>query len=1018
MSTCQTKAVGGGGGGAGDERKLVTVMFADISGFTALSTRMDPEDVRGLMNRCFDALVPSIDRYGGTIDKFIGDEIMAIFGAPVAFENHAERALRAALEMQESLERFNAAERSQLEMHVGVNTGTVLAGGVGSAGRRQYSVMGDAVNLAARLKEAAGVGTILAGPATFRLCAPLFEFEAKEPMSVKGRPDPITAYRLLGLLADAPRRGAAGFSSPLVGRQVELLTLRGAVDALSAGTGSVVSIVGDPGLGKSRLVSELRRSVESQVRWFEGRALSHTERVNYGIARELLFGLLGGDGEQPPQDLSPAALPYLRRLAGRPNDPEDELELGALQPDALQRRMHQAFSDLVAACCRRGPVVLAWEDLHWADPSSLRLLESLLPLCDRAPILVLLAFRAGEGRLAEWLGRVRMESGTSHRVVALNPLRPDESDLLIEHLLSIDALPQATRDAILAKAEGNPFFLEELLRSLVMDGSSERLEVPDTLNGVIAARIDRLPVDDKRVLQTASVFGRIFARPALSGLLAEDGATIALAPSLVELERRELVRRHTDAEHIFKHALTHEVAYGGLLKSRRRQLHEMAARIVAALFPEAIDERSAELGFHYERAEMHDKAATFLAAAGDRARRTFSSTEAIAFYRAALEELRMAPESEVPAMEQRSRTAGLHEKLADVYTQIGHQDEARRSLREADAVLESNDRIGRSRLIRKEGASWVAERRPADAVMAFDRADAALAFSNDDDDAAARHEWIENQLERGWANYWLGQAGAITADAVRLGPLVERNGTAAQRASFLRNLVLAAFRNDRYVVSDRTLAHARSGVEAATASHQPMILAHTIFMLGFCHLWRDEHADAVSTLNQALRLAERIGDAERVVLCLSYLVVVHRKRGDLPLAREGVERSLKAATDANMHAYVALARANQAWLGWRDQDFAAAKLHGLAALRGWGQLSFPGRGFALWPLAGTAVAEGRPAEAIEHVRAMLATDQMRYPAELESELERVIRSWDAGDRNDATARLNSAIVIAARHGYL
>lgn len=235
MSTCQTKAVGGGGGGAGDERKLVTVMFADISGFTALSTRMDPEDVRGLMNRCFDALVPSIDRYGGTIDKFIGDEIMAIFGAPVAFENHAERALRAALEMQESLERFNAAERSQLEMHVGVNTGTVLAGGVGSAGRRQYSVMGDAVNLAARLKEAAGVGTILAGPATFRLCAPLFEFEAKEPMSVKGRPDPITAYRLLGLLADAPRRGAAGFSSPLVGRQVELLTLRGAVDALSAG---------------------------------------------------------------------------------------------------------------------------------------------------------------------------------------------------------------------------------------------------------------------------------------------------------------------------------------------------------------------------------------------------------------------------------------------------------------------------------------------------------------------------------------------------------------------------------------------------------------------------------------------------------------------------------------------------------------------------------------------------------------------------------------------------------------
>ena len=1001
-----------------DERKLVTVVFADISGFTALSQDMDPEDVRALMNRCFDALVPAIDAYGGTVDKFIGDEIMAIFGAPVAYEDHAGRALQAALDMQSSLVHFNEREGSQLAMHVGVNTGTVLAGGVGSLGRRQYSVMGDVVNLAARLKDAAAIGTILVGPATFRLGTPLFAFDGLEPLTLKGRSAPVAVYRLKGLATDGAKHEIAILSSPLVGRESELSTLRSAVDGLASGKGSVTSIVGDPGLGKSRLVLELRRSVGAGVRWGEGRALSHADRMNYAIARDLLLDLFRDEGESPSVELPPATAPYLRRLAGLPLATDEARDLEGLLPEALQRRMHQAFREYVRALCKRGPVVLAWDDLHWADPSSLSLLETLVPLVAEEPLLLLLAFRDGDKRLAEWLALVRSGREDTHRIVALEPLGPDESDRLVDSFPTQEAMPAETRRSILAQAEGNPFFLEELLSSFVADGPLDRLQVPDTLNGVIAARIDRLPPAEKRLLQTASVFGRSFARVLLAGLLEEDEAGIEIDGALVELTRRGLLRRQAEGEFIFKHALTHEVTYGGVLKSRRRALHDLAAKVTAAVFPTEIEERSAELGFHYERAERRERAAAFLAAAADRALLTFSNAEAIAFYRAAVEQIRLAADSELPARDRRARAADLHERIADTCTQIGRQEEAREALNEVAALLEENDRVGRSRLHRKEGSSLVADRQPVEAIEAFDRADAALGHSPADQDPAARREWIEIQLARGWGDYWLGRTEQLAAGAERVRPFVERDGSAQQRANFFRNVVLAAFRRDRYVISDQVLAQASLAVEAATESLDPLVVAHSTFMLGFCHLWRSECEEAVSVLGRALRLAERIGDAERVVLCLSYLAVVHRKRGDISSVRTVVERALTAATESRMGAYVALGRANQAWLAWRHRDLAATRDHGLAALSGWGQLSFPARGFALWPLTGSTLAKDRLAEAIDHVRAMLAPDQMRLPPDLETEMEAALRAWQAGDRQDALTRLETASAAATRLGFL
>src|SRR6202030_2459513 len=277
---------------ADDERKIVTIVFADISGFTALTEKKDPEEVRGLINACFDRLVPMVQRYEGTIDKFIGDEIMALFGAPVAHEDDPERALRAALEIMEAIKDFNRDHRTDLGLHIGINTGRVFAGAVGAQDHRQYSVMGDAVNLAARLEDASNVGEIFVGPATHRATAALFEFEALPPLSLKGKEAPVVVHRLLGAKSErTSRRGIEGLYAPLTGRDPELQQIRRRIAQLIAGRGCMVSILGEAGLGKSRLVLETRALAKTTV-WAEGRALSYAKGRTYWVARTLILNLL------------------------------------------------------------------------------------------------------------------------------------------------------------------------------------------------------------------------------------------------------------------------------------------------------------------------------------------------------------------------------------------------------------------------------------------------------------------------------------------------------------------------------------------------------------------------------------------------------------------------------------------------------------------------------------------------------------------------------------------------------
>jgi len=528
------------------ERRVVTVMFADISGFTALSETMDPEQVRGLMNNCFDQLVPVVERYEGVVDKFIGDEIMALFGAPLAHEDDPARALRAALEIMDTLERFNAEHGTNLGMHAGINTGLVVAGGIGSQGRQQYSVMGDTVNLAARLESASERGEIFVGPDTYAYAAPLFEFEALEPIMVKGKAKPVQVYKLLNVQSQPGRvRGLAGLESPMVGRDAELEALLKASHAVGAGLGRTAVIIGEPGLGKTRLITEWQAAVgkygsDKPMRWVTGQCLSYGQGLAYHLLIDLLHEIVDVPLATAESDTRTAlhqltddlfgdsaldVYPYLGHLLSLRLEDEALERVKLLDPQALQAQYLASLRKLFKAMATRQPLGLILEDIHWADPSSTDLLVKLMPLISETSILFCFVTRP-EQEVPGWklVTTTREQMGSSLTEIDLQNLSDEDSRQLIANLLEIESLPEPTRNLILKRTEGNPFFVEEVIRMLidreaiiqegdrwVVQQGIEAVEIPDNLQGLLLARIDRLPDNSKSTLRVASVIGRQFS---------------------------------------------------------------------------------------------------------------------------------------------------------------------------------------------------------------------------------------------------------------------------------------------------------------------------------------------------------------------------------------------------------------------------------------------------------------------------------------------------------------------------
>jgi hypothetical protein len=667
---------------------------------------------------------------GSTVEKYAGDAIMAVFGVPRIHEDDAERAIRAAIAMREGLAQLNPMFEqdygARLELRVGIASGEAVAA---TSEAREFLVTGEVANLAARLQSAAPGITI--SQETHRLVRPLLDVEQLDPLHLKSFPDAVTAYAVRGLRApDGSGRGIPGLTSPVVGRDAEMEQLRRCIEELGHGRGQVVSIVGEAGLGKSRLKIERRENLPEGMRWLEGRCHAYTQSTSYAPLIEVLRALLRLTGAETPAMARTKVRAAIRSLPSDRHEPAHaavthllgiELEPGqrgggAPDPRQLQTQIVVGLRGLLESVLARGPVVLAVEDIHWADTASIETLTVLTELTDFLPLMILVTSRPDVDG-GSWSFRFHVQRNFPHRLteLQLRPLVPEASGRLAENLLNLSELPEALRDRMLERADGNPFFLEEIIRTMierqalrregdrwVAAGGAEKISLPATLRGVIAARIDGLPETAKTALQRASVVGRFFSQGALRALANTD---MDLDRALADLMRAELVReqrRLPEPAYLFKHALTQEAAYAGILLQERRTLHRrLAEHLEHGQAPG--DEQAAVLAHHWFVAEDWERALEYAVLAAERARRLYARPEAIRLFWHAVELLDRLPRT------QKRRRLHIDVILALLSLPGWMLDEARRQegLRQTEmameAAAESGDAVSRVRLTVRKG---------------------------------------------------------------------------------------------------------------------------------------------------------------------------------------------------------------------------------------------------------------------------------------------------------------------------
>jgi class 3 adenylate cyclase/tetratricopeptide (TPR) repeat protein len=706
---------------AAAERRLVSLLFADVVDSTSLAERMDPEDWSGAIRAVLDLMSVPIERYGGTVAQRMGDGLLAVFGAPAAHEDDAVRAVQAALEMVAAVEEaapqlrrdFGKELRDGPQIRVGINTGLAIVEGMGDRSR-DVDALGDTVNVAARMQSAARPGTVLVTGETWRYAGPTFQGTSLGGVQVKGKAEPVDAWEVLGR-QDQPGsgRGLAGLTSPMVGRDDELDRLTTLLSAIRAGRGRAAVLIGEPGVGKSRLLAELHQAAlaggasaaaEAQraaagsesvaggesaaeatgagagtTRWIEARCISYGENVPYGLVADLVAATLGLPPPSMPEPRLASLETRIRQTLGEawhehyvalahllslPLAPEMAAELAPLSPQALIVRYLSAVEAVMRRLCALGPTVVVIEDAHWADASSVEIVGQLLPLGHELPVLILLTSRPERNAVGWRLVQTARETfGDALTELPLTPLDAAHSSVLIGNLLEIESLPQRLRNSIMERSEGNPFFVEELIRMLidrgwvvrkgdhwVGSGTVAEAEVPDTLRGLLLARIDRLPDEARRTLRMASVIGRDVPVRLLEQITDDPSGT---SRALGLAEASGLVRfASADPEPVyrFRHVLIQEAAYDSLLKSDRRRLHR---RVGEVLEQEAGTERREELapilGLHFERAGDAERAVDYLHMAGRQAlrrRAVADAQELLARAAAALDDAAESPEND------------------------------------------------------------------------------------------------------------------------------------------------------------------------------------------------------------------------------------------------------------------------------------------------------------------------------------------------------------------------------------
>jgi class 3 adenylate cyclase/tetratricopeptide (TPR) repeat protein len=657
------------------ERKLVTVLFADVASYTSMAEILDPEEVHQIMDGCFKIFMDKIHGYEGTINQFTGDGVMALFGAPVAHEDHGHRACRAALAIQKAMgdyqERLEKDYGVQFKIRIGLNSGPVIVGSIGDDLRMDYTAVGDTTNLASRMEGIASPGTTIVSENTHKLVKDFFEFESLGKVPVKGKEKEQQVYELTKQSKVETRIDAAVAKglTEFVGRTNSMAALKGSLEKAESGEGQVVGLVGEAGVGKSRLLFELKKELpKDRYTYLEGRCLHFGGSMAYLPILDILrlyFEIREGDREfiikkkmtEKIVDLDEKLhgyLPCFQELLSLKVDEEEYLKL---EPMQKRERIFEAIRDLLIRESQERPLVLAIEDLHWIDKTSEEFLDYLIGWISNSPFLLILLYRPEYTH--PW------GSKSYYNRIGLNQLTTKSSVELVQAILEGGEVVPEIRELILSRTGGNPLFMEEFTRSLLENGTIQKedhqyvlstkaseIRVPDTIQGIIAARMDRLEDNLKRTMQVAAVIGRDFAFRILQSV---TGMSEELKSYLLNLQGLEFIyekRLFPELEYIFKHALTQEVAYNSLLLKRRKDIHQEIGEAIEKIYPERLEEFYEMLAYHYSKGGDSEKAYSYLRLSGDKATRSHSLWEAFHFYREAIDLLKQLPKTNENKKEQ------------------------------------------------------------------------------------------------------------------------------------------------------------------------------------------------------------------------------------------------------------------------------------------------------------------------------------------------------------------------------
>ena len=651
----------------GGERKQVTVVFCDLSGYTAMSEKLDPEEVRGITSRIFSEAARIVADYEGYVDKFMGDAVMALFGVPKSHEDDPIRAIRAAMAVHELVRSMSPQVEPKigrsLAMHTGVNTGLVVTGEI-DLQKGSDRVLGDTINVASRLTGLAEGGEILVGEETYHQAQGYFDFEVLAPVRVKGKREPIQPSRVLSVREKPVTiHHISGLRANLIGRKAELAQLEEAIVRLKKGKGTVVSICGEAGTGKSRLVDEFKASPNlEKTQWREGYAYAYSQNIPHFLLMDLFNRAWKIEESDPPEKVRAKVEAGVGALVRKWDDIVPFIgslysleypQIEGMDPQYRKSRLYDGVREILSALCKKTPTVICLDDLHWADPSSAEMLRAVLSeftypavfLCVQRPEFSLLS------------SSQITSLGDGYREIQLQRLSSSETQQMLEGLLDTKDIPLELQRSIQDRIEGNPFYLEEVVNSLtetgtlVRDNGSWKLsrpindfDVPTTIHGVISTRLDHLETATKRIIQEASVIGRAFFYDILKRITELEGQ---LDTYLRSLEVMDLIRTRSmepDLEYIFKHALTQEVVYNGLLKQERQVLHEKVALTTEQLFPDRITEFCETLAFHYAKGGSREKAIHYLIQSARKSLERYSVEESHRYCREAFDLLGREPD--------------------------------------------------------------------------------------------------------------------------------------------------------------------------------------------------------------------------------------------------------------------------------------------------------------------------------------------------------------------------------------